>query len=99
MRTSACDIRPSLVNHTFVWAHCAGGVAPITRPGTGSLPQIEGDHPMSASKWLSGWARIKPDHPAVIFENRAVTWCELDERASRVANVLIGCRVRPRRRA
>lgn len=34
------------------------------------------------------WARLRPDHPAVVFEGTARTYGELDDRARRLAGVL-----------
>lgn len=43
---------------------------------------------MIFSKWVSSWARIKPDDVAVKSPDRAVTWKDLDVRASSIAHVL-----------
>jgi hypothetical protein len=37
---------------------------------------------MGASEWVAGWARIKPDEPAIVFEGTPRSWRELDVRAS-----------------
>ncbi|HEY2176102.1 MAG TPA: long-chain fatty acid--CoA ligase [Mycobacteriales bacterium] len=50
---------------------------------------------MSASSWVSGWARIKPAAPAVVFEDRVVIWQDLDRRATEVARAFVGAGVRP----
>jgi fatty-acyl-CoA synthase len=50
---------------------------------------------MSASTWVSGWARIKPTDQAIVFEGREITWQELDDRASAIAAALVGSGVRP----
>jgi O-succinylbenzoic acid--CoA ligase len=45
--------------------------------------------------WLESAARARPDHPAVVAEGGAVTYAELDERASRLARRLAARGVRP----
>jgi len=37
---------------------------------------------MGASEWVAGWARIKPDEPAIVFEGTPRSWRDLDVRAS-----------------
>jgi fatty-acyl-CoA synthase len=50
---------------------------------------------MGASEWVSGWARIKPDEPAIVFEGAVRSWRELDAAASWIGDVLTGAGVRP----
>jgi o-succinylbenzoate---CoA ligase len=45
--------------------------------------------------WLTSAARARPDHPAVVAGGNAVTYAELDERATRVARALAGRGVEP----
>jgi fatty-acyl-CoA synthase len=52
---------------------------------------------MSETLWgsLSAVARITPDHPVVVFEDRLQTYAELAARAERVSHVLWSLGVRP----
>ncbi len=50
---------------------------------------------MGASEWVAGWAQIKPDEPAIVFEGTPRSWRELDVRASRIGDVLTAASVRP----
>ena len=43
---------------------------------------------MNLAEPLGHWARTDPDHPAVLFEGRAIGYGELDRQASRVAGAL-----------
>jgi o-succinylbenzoate---CoA ligase len=45
--------------------------------------------------WLTSAARARPDHPAVVAGGEAVTYAELDERATRAARRLAARGVRP----
>ncbi|MGI9053654.1 MAG: class I adenylate-forming enzyme family protein [Ilumatobacteraceae bacterium] len=40
------------------------------------------------ASWVSGWARLRPDHPAVIFDEQPITWAEYDEQIDRWATAL-----------
>ncbi|MEX2393156.1 MAG: AMP-binding protein, partial [Actinomycetota bacterium] len=44
------------------------------------------------------WAAKKPDAPAIEFEGRSITFGELDQRSSRLANALTGIGVKPQDR-
>jgi len=50
---------------------------------------------MGASEWVAGWARIKPDEPAIVFEGTPRSWRDLDVRASWIGDTLTGAGVRP----
>jgi fatty-acyl-CoA synthase len=50
---------------------------------------------MSASSWVSGWSRIKPQDHAVVFEDGALTWQDLDQRASAIARAFVGAGIEP----
>jgi fatty-acyl-CoA synthase len=50
---------------------------------------------MSASEWVAGWARIKPDEPAIVFEGTSRSWRDLDASASWIGDVLTGAGVQP----
>jgi fatty-acyl-CoA synthase len=50
---------------------------------------------MGASQWVAGWARIKPDEPAIVFEGTPRSWRDLDVRASWIGDALTGAGVRP----
>jgi fatty-acyl-CoA synthase len=49
---------------------------------------------MGASEWVAGWARIKPDEPAIVFEETPRSWRDLDVRASWIGDALTGAGVR-----
>jgi fatty-acyl-CoA synthase len=49
---------------------------------------------MGASEWVAGWARIKPDEPAIVFEGTPRSWRDLDVRASWIGDALAGAGVR-----
>ncbi|MDE2604561.1 MAG: AMP-binding protein [Burkholderiales bacterium] len=49
---------------------------------------------MNQGRFISRNARYFPDHPAVIFEDRVMTFRQLDERSNRLANALIGLGLR-----
>jgi fatty-acyl-CoA synthase len=40
------------------------------------------------SSWIAGWARRRPDAPAIRFEDRQITYAELEERVARLAGAL-----------
>ena len=43
---------------------------------------------MNVGNWLTKWALLTPDKPAVIFEGRSFSYRELNERTNRVAHLL-----------
>ncbi|VTU45099.1 AMP-binding protein [Variovorax sp. PBL-E5] len=45
---------------------------------------------MNQGRFISRNARYLPHHPAVIFEDRVMSFRELDERSNRLANALLG---------
>ncbi|KAI8944010.1 hypothetical protein F4801DRAFT_601228 [Xylaria longipes] len=44
---------------------------------------------------ISRWARERPDHPAILFGPRTVTYRQLDDAASRIARIVLHQQVRP----
>src|SRR6201992_1318214 len=50
---------------------------------------------MGASEWVAGWARIKPDEPAIVFEGTPRSWRDLDVLASWIGAALTGSGVSP----
>ncbi|KAI1131716.1 hypothetical protein F5Y10DRAFT_285656 [Nemania abortiva] len=44
---------------------------------------------------ISRWAREKPDHPAILFGSRIVSYRQLDDAASRIARIVLARQVRP----
>jgi len=49
---------------------------------------------MNQGRFISRNARYFPDHPAIIFQDRATSFRELDERSNRLANALLGLGLR-----
>ena len=49
---------------------------------------------MNQGRFISRNARYFPDHPAVIFEDRVMSFRQLDERSNRLANALLGLGLR-----
>jgi long-chain acyl-CoA synthetase len=43
----------------------------------------------SISDWIASHARSRPDHAAVVFGDRRVTWADFDARVTRVAGALL----------
>ena len=50
---------------------------------------------MGASEWVAGWARIKPEEPAIVFEGTSRSWRDLHASASWIGDVLTGAGVQP----
>ena len=48
----------------------------------------EGEHPTTTAGFLRHWARVRPDHPALLWAGGRLTYAELDERSSQVAQAL-----------
>ncbi|KAI0408031.1 hypothetical protein F4802DRAFT_619244 [Xylaria palmicola] len=44
---------------------------------------------------ISRWARETPNHPAILFGERTVTYCQLEDAASRIARIVLARQVRP----
>ncbi|KAI1747025.1 hypothetical protein F4782DRAFT_452572 [Xylaria castorea] len=44
---------------------------------------------------ISRWARERPDHPAILFGSRIVSYRQLDDAASRIACIVLDQQVRP----
>ncbi|KAJ3580398.1 hypothetical protein NPX13_g164 [Xylaria arbuscula] len=44
---------------------------------------------------ISRWAREQPDHPAILFGSRTVTYGQLETAATRIARILLSRHVRP----
>lgn len=40
------------------------------------------------ASWVTGWARLRPDQPAVIFDDEPITWATYDEQIDRWATAL-----------
>jgi len=51
--------------------------------------------PLTAGHIISARARLHPERPAIVSEERTVTYGELDERSDRVARALIGAGLTP----
>ncbi|MEX2195936.1 MAG: AMP-binding protein [Thermoleophilaceae bacterium] len=45
-------------------------------------------------RWISFWARVAPDHEAIVFGQDTITYAALDEQVNRMANALTGRAVR-----
>jgi fatty-acyl-CoA synthase len=50
---------------------------------------------MGVSGWVRGWAQSKPSRPALLFEDRCLTWRQLDDHATDLAGALLQLGVRP----
>lgn len=48
----------------------------------------EGEHPTTTAGFLRHWARVRPDHPALLWAGGRLTYAELDQRSSQVAQAL-----------
>src|SRR6185437_16186113 len=60
-----------------------------------SLARCKGPRRMGASEWVAGWARIKPDKPAIVLEGTPRSWRDLDVRASWIGDALTSAGVMP----
>ena len=40
------------------------------------------------ASWVSGWARLRPEVPAVIFDDEPISWATYDEQIDRWATAL-----------
>lgn len=54
-----------------------------------------GENVKSVCDLISRWARESPDHPAILFGSRVVSYQELDDTAARIAHILLDHQVRP----
>lgn len=46
-------------------------------------------------RWIAHWAQHRPDHPAIVFDDRTLTYSELDARIVEVTQALLTQGIRP----
>src|SRR5688572_21503137 len=61
-----------------VYIAAAGRTLAMTRP-------VYPDAKLTIANWVERWARKRPDSPAILYEDRVVTYRELDAGANRFA--------------
>ena len=66
------------VNREAVYIAAAARTLAMTRP-------VRPDAKLTIADWTERWARQRPDSPAVLYEDRIVTFAQLDAGANRVA--------------
>ena len=77
-------------------ARLSATFCPLTLPH-GDILELNSmaDEVKSVCDLISRWAREQPDHPAILFGSRTVTYGQLEEAASRIARILMSRQVRP----
>ena len=66
------------VNREAIYIAAAGRTLAMTRP-------VHPGAKLSVADWIERWARERPQSPAILYEDRVVTFADLDQGANRFA--------------